>query len=256
MYTRRLIEVVVIVKSGRKNVLSREIFFLLYDTRYLLASENCVSMDCEITFRFAEESESDQVLDFLRKHFFSEEPINNAYPIKDESMEEDFILTLLPERNIIFAVDSSNDRIAGLASMGEITENYSRESWEESETTTNKKWRDILKFMSYIESKSRFCERFSCRTALHLHSVTVDKAYRGKSIGKLLYLECFRIAANRNYHLVTCDCTSIYSSRIAESVGMDCVSTVTYDEYNDKVGDKIFHPIPPHSEIKSFAKRI
>lgn len=213
-------------------------------------------MNSEIIFRVANKSEQEKVLQFLRKHFFSEEPINNAHPIKDESMEEEFILSLLPDGNIIFAVDSATNQIAGLASFGEINERYSRESWEESETTSNRKWRDILRFMSFIESKSKFCERFGVTEALHLHGVAVDKAYRGRAIGKKLFQECFRIAASRNYKLVSADCTSIYSSHIAESVGMECVSTVTYDEYHDKVGDKIFHPILPHDEIKSFVKRI
>lgn len=171
-------------------------------------------------------------------------------------MEEDFILSFLPHGNIIFAVDSSNSQIAGLASFGKITKNYSRETWDESETTTNRKWRDILKFMYHIESKSNVCERFGVSEALHLHGVTVDKTYRGRSIGKLLFLECFNIAKSRNYQLVSADCTSVYSIHIAQSVGMELVSTVTYDEYHDKIGDKIFSPIQPHTEIKTFVKRI
>lgn len=213
-------------------------------------------MSCEIFFRVANESEHDKVLHFLRQHFFSEEPINNAYPIKDDSKEEEFILSLLPDGNILLAIDSSTENIAGLASFGEITKNYSQESWDESETTLNRKWRDILKFMSHIESKANVCERFGVTEALHLHGVTVDKAYRGRAIGKQLFNECFKEAEKRNYRLVSADCSSIYSVRIAQSVGMECVSTVTYDEYNDKVGSKIFYPTPPHVEIKTFVKKI
>lgn len=213
-------------------------------------------MSCEITFREATESEHDKVLEFLRQHFFTEEAINNAYPIKDESMEEKFILSLLPQGNIIFAIDSSNNSVAGLASFGEITSRYAQESWDESETTTNRKWRDILKFMSHIEAKSNVCERFNVTKALHLHGVTVDKAYRGRAIGKRLFEECFKVAERRNYRIVSADCTSIYSIRIAQSVGMECVSTVTYDEYHEKIGDKIFNPTQPHDEIKSFVKKI
>lgn len=211
-------------------------------------------MNSEIIFRVAVESEHDDVLRFLRENFFTEEPINNAYPIKDESMEEEFILSLLPLGNIILAIDVSNSFVAGLLSFGEITQNYAQESWNESETTTNRKWRDILKFMSFIESKSRVCERFGVERALHLHGVTVDKGYRGRSIGKRLFSECFKVAKSRNYRLVSADCTSIYSIHIAESLGMECVSTATYDEYHKKLGDKIFNPTPPHTEIKSFVK--
>lgn len=191
-----------------------------------------------------------------RFSFSQEEPINNAYPIIDDNMEEEFILSLLSEGNIIFAIDSSNNQIAGVAMFGRITKNYSRESWDESEATSNQKWRDILKFMSHIESKSNVCERFGVSQALHLHGVTVDKKYRGRSIGKRLFNECFNIAKSRNYQLVSADCTSVFSIHIAKSVGMEVVSTVTYDEYHDKIGDKIFSPVQPHTEIKSFVKRI
>lgn len=213
-------------------------------------------MSSEITFRTATDSEHDKVLQFLRQHFFPEEPINNAYPLKDDSMEEEFILSLLPLGNIILAIDSNDEQIAGLAMFGEISKSYSQESWEESETTTNRKWRDILKFMSHIESKASVCERFGVTTALHLHGVTVDKTYRGRAVGKKLFNECFNIAKSRNYRLVSADCSSVYSVHIAEAVGMECVSTTTYDEYHEKVGDKIFNPIQPHVEIKTFVKKI
>lgn len=223
----------------------------------VIMSEFCPDdMNCEITFRTATESEHDKVLQFLRQHFFPEEPINNAYPLKDDTMEEEFILTLLPLGNIILAIDSSNERIAGLAMFGEISKSYSQESWDESETTTNRKWRDILKFMSHIESKANVCERFGVAASLHLHGVTVDKEYRGRAVGKKLFNECFKAAESRNYRLVSADCSSVYSVHIAEAVGMECVSTATYDEYHEKVGDKIFNPIQPHVEIKTFVKKI
>lgn len=214
-------------------------------------------MNCEIVFRVANEYEHDKVLKFLRENFFTEEPINRAYPSKDDSMEEEFLLSLLPHGNIIFAIDTANENeIAGLACMGEITKNYSKESWEESETTTNTKWCDILKFMSHIEAKSNVCERYDVSKAVHLHGVTVSGKYRGKSLGKRLFEVCFDVAKIRNFKLVSADCSSIYSIHIAESVGMEYVSRVTYDEYHEKIGRKLFNPIEPHTEIKTYVKRI
>jgi ribosomal protein S18 acetylase RimI-like enzyme len=222
-------------------------------------------MNSGIVFRTATVSEHDKVLQFLREHFFPQEPINSSYPIKDDSMEEEFILSLLPAGNIILAIDSSSStstdssnnknnstKIAGMLAFGKITKSYSQESWDESEITTNLKWRDILKFMSHIESKSNVCERFGVKEALHIHSTTVDKEYRGRSIGKMLFNECFRIAKERNFQLVSADCTSVYSIRIAKSLSMEHISTVTYDEYNEKIGFKMFNPVLPHTEIQTF----
>lgn len=228
--------------------------------------ESSMNSSSKIVFRLATLSEHDRVLQFLRQHFFNEEPINNAYPIKDESMEEEFILSLLTADEprgggIILAIDSNDDkkrcdRIVGLLAYGRITRSYAKESWDESETTTNLKWKDILKFMSYIESKSNVCERFDVDEALHIHSTAVDSECRGRAIGKLLFAECFRIARDQNFRLVSAECTSVYSVRIAESLGMRHVSTVTYDEYNRRIGYEMFTPIAPHYEIKSFVKQV
>ncbi|KAG5678327.1 hypothetical protein PVAND_008012 [Polypedilum vanderplanki] len=215
-------------------------------------------MNLEIKFRIASTDEDEKVRQFLREHFISKEPVNQAYPSRDDSMDEAFLLSLLPEGNIILAIDSTLEIevIAGMACIGEITKNYSQESWEESETTTHPKWRDILKFMSHIEAKSRVCERYGVEKAIHLHGVSVNEKYRGKSLGKRLFEECFRVAQNRGYKLVSGDCTSLYSIKIAESLGMEFVSMVTYDEYNEKIGYKLFNPILPHTEIKTFVKHL
>lgn len=233
----------------------------MYIKLYQVARSDIIheqKMNSEISFRVATESESDKVLKFLREHFFPEEPINRAYPSQDDSMEEEFLLALLPDGNVIVAIDSTNknDEIAGLACIGEITKNYSKESWDESEQTTNIKWRDILKFMSHIEAKSNVCERYGVEKAIHLHGVTVNKKYRGKSLGKRLFEECFHIAKMRGYTLVSADCTSIYSIHIAQSTGMEFVSMVTYDEYHEKIGYNLFNPIHPHVEVKSFVKKL
>lgn len=215
-------------------------------------------MTCDLSFRLANSSERDKVLNFFRVHFFPEEPINRAYPSQDDSMEEDFLLSLLPLGNIIVAIDPANtsDDYAGLACIGEITANYSTDSWDESEATTNTKWRDILKFMSHIESKASVCERYGVEAAIHVHGVGVNKKYRGRSLGRRLFEECFRIAKMRGYKIVSADCTSIYSVHIAQSTGMEYVSTVTYDEYHEKIGYKLFNPIRPHLEVQSFVKRL
>lgn len=105
-------------------------------------------------------------------------------------------------------------------------------------------------------SKSDICVRFNVPEALHIHGVTVDKKYRGRALGEKLFNECFIVAKDRHYQIVSTDCTSVYSICIAEKLNMELVSTVTYDEYHEKIGMKVFNPIPPHTEIKSFIKRI
>lgn len=210
----------------------------------------------ELIYRTAELKDHGRVLKFLQDYFFPEECINGSHPIHDDSMEEEFAMSLLPEGNMVMALDKHSEEFAGLLMFGPITENYSKESWEEGNETTNRKWREILHFMSNLESKADICRRYNVEEALHLHGVAVSKQFRGQGIGLKLFEECFRQAKLRNIGIVSADCTSQFSVGIAEKVGMELASTYSYEEYHKKINEIIFTKAKPNGEIKTFVKRI
>lgn len=210
----------------------------------------------ELIYRGAELKDHDVVLKFLQDFFFPEECINIAHPIKDDTMEELFAMSLLPEGNMVMALDKDSGEFAGLLFFGTITEDYSKESREEGEDTSNRKWREVLYFMSNLEAKADICRKYKVEVALHLHGVAVSKQFRGQGIGEKLFEECFRQAKQKQIKVVSADCTSPYSVRIAEKLGMELASTFSFDDYHNSVGETIFTKAKPQGEVKTFIKRI
>lgn len=86
--------------------------------------------------------------------------------------------------------------------------------------------------------------------------VAVHSDYQNQGIAKRLFESCFQLAKQRNLKVVCADCTNFYTSKIAEKIGMQLVSTVTFDEYNKYLGTNLFASCPPHTAIKTFVKKI
>lgn len=115
---------------------------------------------------------------------------------------------------------------------------------------------DISKILAYIEKKADVLGNFNLEEAVHCHAVGVHHDYRGNRIGQKLFEKFFDVAKALDYQLLSVDCTSIFSNRICEQLEMDLVSSVSYDEYNMKIGEKLFKSIEPNTEIRTYVKKL
>lgn len=86
--------------------------------------------------------------------------------------------------------------------------------------------------------------------------VAVHPDYRNQGIAKKLFEFSFQLAQKRNLKVVFADCTNFYTTKIAEKIGMDCVSNVTFNDYNKYLSANLFATYPPHTSIKTFVKMI
>lgn len=214
-------------------------------------------MSREISIRVAKSSDYEEVLDVFRHHYYKEEPLTvahaEAYHTKDD---EDFTMSHIASETVLIAIDKESGKIVGALSSGPIEPGDADQMIEDSKTADSKKWKDIMLLLAYLEKKSDVLNRFNVPTSLHVHALGVNSEFRGNRIGEKLFSACFENAKRLNHKLVTADCTSIFSIKIAERLGMECVSIVTYDEYNRSIGEELYHPTAPNLEIKTFAKRI
>lgn len=209
-----------------------------------------------ISIRVAKDSDYDTVLEFLREYYYKEEVITITHPEPGHTKDdEDFTLSHIKYESVLIATDDNSGTIAGALVAGPIEPGDADAMEEAAKTTETKKWRDISLLLAYIEKKADVLNRFQVPKALHVHAVGVHHGYRGQRIGEKLFDACFTNAKRLNYFMVTTDCTSIYSIKIAERLGMECVSSVTYDEYNRKINEDLFRPIEPNVEIKTFIKK-
>lgn len=205
----------------------------------------------------AEDFEADTVLNFVRNYYYKEEPLTKAHPEPGHTKDDEaFTMSQLKYKSVLIATDDDNGNVAGVIVAGPIFPGDAERMIEAAKTTETKKWSDISLFLAYIEKKADVLRRFKQPKALHVHALGVHHDYRGQGIGELLFRACFDNAKKLKIALVTADCTSIYSIKIAERLGMENISNVTYDEYHEVIGDKLFTPTEPNTMIKTYLKRV
>jgi GNAT superfamily N-acetyltransferase len=210
-----------------------------------------------LSIRVATKEDYDDVLDCLRKYYYDEEPITISHPEPGHTRDdEEFTMSFIKYGTVLIATDDENGKVVGALSAGPIEHGDADAMIEAAKTTETKKWREISLLLAYIEKKADVLHRFDIPKALHVHALGVHHDYRGQKIGDKLFQACFENGKKLNYAMVTTDMTSIYSIKIAERIGMECVSQMTYDEYNKSIGEDLYQPKHPNFEIKTFIKKL
>ncbi len=225
----------------------------------------------EIFIRPAMESEVDGISDFLAEHFSTGNPMELSYIYKQDDRKQQkkkdsdehsngFILNAIVSDHVLVAIKVSTSLMVGVLISDIINSTSSGHLISPPTTPTsddeNRAEMDIPNFLAYINAKSNVLQRFNVDESFHIEIVGVHQDYREQQIGKKLFEAGIDLAKTKNCQLVSVDCTNIYTSKIAEKLGMECVSIVTYDEYNDHLGKCLFVPIPPHVEVKTFVKKL
>lgn len=212
----------------------------------------------DILYRVATPDDRDDVLDFIRKHYYPEEPLTTGCEPKVQDPEdEEFSVSVIPHGTTIIAyVPSQNDRMVGVVLSGPIGPNEAAEMIEEAERceSKSKKWAIILRLLAYLSENAKIYERFNVSKALHIYVLGVDRQMRGKSIGAQLIRKCFEVAKSLGYPIVSADFSSAFSIKIAEQLEMNCVFELAYIDYKDENGKQILQPPQPHTHVKTFVK--
>jgi len=208
----------------------------------------------DIQYRVASVDDKANILQFLREHYYPEEPITIGNEPKVQSAEdEEFSLsTIAYGSTIVATVDGG--QLVGVLLSSPIAPDDAAEMIEEAGKCQSKKWSEILLLLAHLETTANVCARFNVPWTLHIHVMGVDKRFRGNSIGVNLMTKCMEIGKELGYPIATVDCTSVFSINIAEKLGMECIGVLAYEDYTDDIGKQIFRPPAPHTHIKTFAK--
>lgn len=218
----------------------------------------------KICIRSAIESEADDISDFLEKHFSSGNPMELAYIYNQEDDQKpdehsDFILKAIIDEHVMVAIELSTMTLVGVL-IADTIDSKSNGHLISSSTSTSssggEKRADIPNFLAYISAKLNICHRFNVDKYFQIEIVGVHQDYREQQVGHKLFEAGIDLAKSKNCKLVSVDCVNVYSSKIAEKLGMECASIVSYGEYNDHLGKCLFVPIPPHMDIKTFIKKL
>lgn len=214
------------------------------------------SANDNIMFRVAKIDDHDEILDFIRTHYYPEEPLTVGNEPKLQSREdEEFSMSVLSHEMSVIAVDTLRDnRIVGALLAAPLGADEGNEMYEEAKLCPDKKWSEILELLAYLDTNACSHKRYNVHNVMHIHVMGVDRETRGKSIGIKLMKKSMEIGKTLGYQLVTVDCSSVYSIKIAEKLQMDCIVNLAYKDYKDINGKQLFRPPMPHTHIKTFAK--
>lgn len=209
----------------------------------------------DVKIRAANDCEVQTVENFLSKHFDGREPLAMSHVNRDEEIEPpvgNFIEECVHSETVFLA--HSNEILVGVLIAGEINLEVGDPIVKDFNFDAISKDSDIQRMLQVIIDKADVCNRLKVPRSLHIHIVSVHQEYQRRGISKKLFIAGEETAKAKNFPVVSVDCTSFYSARIAESFGWHCISTVTYEEFNELVGRIVFRPTEPHLDIKSFAK--
>lgn len=198
-----------------------------------------------------------RVLDFLRIHYYREEPLTiGTEPKQQDQADEDFNISNIDHGTCLMATDAQSETIVGVLLAGPKGPEEADHLFEEAAVEGSSKWGTILKFLACVERDANVCQRFGVQKVLHAHVIGVDTKVRGKNIGGRLMSELKVLGKQLGYELLTADCTSYYSAKMCERLGWECINTVYYKDYVDENKKPVFVLDPPHECCRTFAVRL
>lgn len=206
-------------------------------------------------------NDGERVLQFLRRFFFMDEPLNIAVGLLDEpgstcSELEQYCIDSIPDGVSFMAVNSSGE-VIGVCLNGVDVRGKSNDEDSKNFECRNPRFGKILGLLQNVNKQSDVFGQFpEVDRMLEVRILSVDDAYRGQGIAKAL-IEKTRLEGEKmGIPLMRVDCTSHFSAKAVARLGFHCVYTLQYADYLDKEGQRVFHPPPPHTCCKTFVRHL
>lgn len=210
-----------------------------------------------ISYRVAFESDRAELAELFEKFYFPNEPFNCGW-IDNDPVPEDIVLTLkaLGEGTSIVAVDHDKNIIVGACITGVDDGTSQQAMLDEANQTSNAKWAQYLRLYARLDNEANFYERFNVDKLFHVHGLSVNGDYRGRSIATKLVQKSFEMAATLGHKICTINCSSFYTEQIAMKLKMECMNELAMDDIKNEKGERLVYSSPPHTHIRTYAKRL
>ena len=115
----------------------------------------------------------------------------------------------------------------------------------------------ILEFMDVLyENVDLFQEDDSIEKVLILHMICVSEEFKGHGISSQMMKWSEIQAKSHDISLLTAETTGIASAKIFQKADFQKVKELSYDDYQDPNGEKIFANLHPHKSCIIWKKRI
>lgn len=194
------------------------------------------------------------ISEFLAKYFHDKESLESSHVDKSIKMvpDNEFLSQCIDCGTTLMAFEESE--LCGVLVAGEIFAKESERNFNCAENFSSRKFKDILQFISYIDEKADYCNRLKLAKCLHVHIISVRPDSCGRGVATKLFNSCVEGGKEKGFPAISVDCTSQFVVKIAEKFGMSQVSIVTYEEFNERIGERRFLPNDTDATIQSFVK--
>ncbi|XP_055600722.1 uncharacterized protein LOC129749700 [Uranotaenia lowii] len=211
-----------------------------------------------VRVRLARSQDVRQIMKFVRENFVHEEPLMKSLNIASTRSTlplETIIATHLKNGFTMIAVEGQKN-VVGLALNlrncywdGSVLQNAA----EKAETEPLKK---LFYIWSIVSSEPKLHERFMTPCIFELAMLATARDFQRRGIGYQLTMESLRLARDLGYQVARMDCTSEYSSRLADRVGLECIWSVPYNHLVDGSRKPVAKPEHPHTHIRVHAAKL
>ncbi|XP_034474219.1 dopamine N-acetyltransferase-like [Drosophila innubila] len=192
---------------------------------------------------------------FMGGNFYNGEPLC-AFSGEDvqqccEKEDNDYHISMIEQGTSLLAINENDGgRIVGFVLAGSQLSSDLEKHRKEADEMEKHSWGRIAVFLSEVERKVNIFERYGVSKLLYSHMTNVDASMRGKGLGTRLAAALMELGRSKGFPLMAAYCTSFYSARQKESMGMECIYEHAYADYKDAEGQVVFNPPAPHTHVR------
>ncbi|XP_072930919.1 arylalkylamine N-acetyltransferase 1-like [Epargyreus clarus] len=201
-------------------------------------------------------ADKERVLEFLRRFFFRDEPLNQAINLIETPESrcfelEDYAASTLDDGASVAAVDD-NGELVGIVING-IARRDEADYEDKSEDCPHPKFRRILKLLGHLDREAKIWDKLplSCHTVVEIRIASTHTGWRGRGLMRVLCEETERVAREVNAGALRMDTTSAFSAAAAERLHYKNVYTMLYADLPYAP-----QPDPPHQEARVYIKEL
>ncbi|XP_034945523.1 dopamine N-acetyltransferase-like isoform X2 [Chelonus insularis] len=214
----------------------------------------------DYTIKKIEPKDKPEVLAFLKRFFFRDEPLNDSIQLIPEGETscpplENYSMSSIEENLSLMAVSSSGS-IVGVLLNGTTVAPEDSEEPDFIKECDHQKFRKILKLLHHVDREANVVKRYPGKKILDIKIISVDNNWRGKGIAAELFKKTMKIAKELNYDYVRCDCSSHFTSKLCKRLGFEEIFELKYKDYVDQDGKPVFTPAPPHDSISTCVSKL
>ncbi|KAH8377353.1 hypothetical protein KR093_004985 [Drosophila rubida] len=198
---------------------------------------------------------------FMGGNFYNGEPLcaSSGEDVQKccEKENDEYHISMIEQGTCLLALNENNGgRIVGLVLAGVQVPSDMEKHRKEAEEMEQNTWGRIAVFLSLVERKVNIFERYGVSKLLYSHITNVDATMRGKGLGGRLAAALMEVGRSLGFPVMVAYCSSFYSARQKEALGMQCIYEHAYADYKDDQGRVVFSPPAPHTHMRIMAIKL